>query len=116
MKRIMLLAVVMFLLVGGNCWAKELIDVEKLADSIKIAEGSYNHPYGILRDYCLPGDTNGQCRKGCIQTINKRYRMWDGKGDFIDYLQRSYCPIGASNDPKGLNRNWSKNVKANYYK
>jgi len=114
----MLLAVVMFLLVGGNCWAKELIDVERLADAIYISEGSERavKPYGILRNYCKKGDPDGQCRKGCIQTINKRYRMWDGKGDFIDYLQRSYCPIGASNDPKGLNRNWSKNVKANYYK
>jgi hypothetical protein len=42
--------------------------------------------------------------------------MWDKTGDFISYLSKSYCPIGASNDPKGLNKNWVKNVKTFYNK
>jgi len=35
--------------------------------------------------------------------------------DFISYLAKIYAPIGALNDPTGLNKNWERNVK-NYYK
>ena len=31
--------------------------------------------------------------------------------DFIDFLGDSYCPVGAPNDPKGLNGNWEGNVR-----
>jgi len=41
--------------------------VNLLVDSIRQAENSYQHPYGIMRSYCLPGDPNGQCKKGCRQ-------------------------------------------------
>ncbi len=34
--------------------------------------------------------------------------------DFISYLASIYAPIGASNDPTGLNKNWEVNVK-HYY-
>ena len=94
-----------------NGWSAERIDSSRLADAIYLAEGGdISKPYGILKDYCKKGDPNGQCRKGCIQTINKRLRMWDGSGDFVEYLSKSYCPIGAKNDPNGLNKNWVKNV------
>lgn len=41
----------------------------------------------------------------CAGTIKKRYR-----GDLEEFA-RIYCPIGADNDPKGLNKNWLKNVR-----
>lgn len=31
--------------------------------------------------------------------------------DYIEFLASRYCPIGADNDPQGLNKNWVKNVK-----
>jgi hypothetical protein len=108
-----LILVVLGLLVVSSAVYGTEIDVEKLANSIKKAENSKSKPYGILRDYCKAGDIDGQCRKGCIQTINKRLKMWRSEGepgDFISYMSKSYCPIGASNDPKGLNKNWVKNV------
>jgi hypothetical protein len=85
------------------------VDVERLADAIKSAENSKTHPYGILKPYCSE-KSESQCRKGCIQTIQKRLRLWDGSGDFITYLQKSYAPLNVKNDPAGLNRNWIKNV------
>jgi len=105
---------------GSMVYAQD-IDFNKLADAIYIAEGGSRavKPYGILRDYCKAGDRDGKCRKGCIQTINKRLKMWSSEGepgDFISYLSKSYCPIGASNDPKGLNKNWVKNVSHFYNK
>lgn len=55
----------------------------------------------------------------CAWTIVKRRKEWIVMGpeersryrDFIDYLGDSYCPVGASNDPTGLNRNWERNVR-----
>jgi hypothetical protein len=101
-----------FLIVGlislGSlrCFAE--IDVDRLADAIKKAENSKNHPYGILKPYCS-GDHEDKCRKGCIQTINRRLKMWDGEGDFIEYLGRTYSP------PKD-NPNWVHNVQYFYNK
>lgn len=31
--------------------------------------------------------------------------------DYIEFLGSRYCPVGADNDPQGLNKNWVKNVK-----
>lgn len=36
--------------------------------------------------------------------------------DFISYLANIYAPIGASNDPTGLNINWERNVRDYYSK
>lgn len=91
------------------------INVEALASAIKKAESSKNHPYGILAPYCA-GQTPQKCRKGCVQTIQKRLRLWTGKEDFISFLSRTYAPIGAENDPRGLNRNWTSNVSHFYAK
>jgi hypothetical protein len=55
-------------------------------------------------------------RQACINTINHALRDWDGKGDFIEFLGSRYCPIGAKNDPTGLNKNWVKNVTYYYNK
>jgi hypothetical protein len=33
---------------------------------------------------------------------------------FIDYQGHVYCPLGADNDPTGLNHNWTGNVSALY--
>jgi len=106
---------ILLLVVSPAC--AQGIDVERLAEAIKQQEASYNHPFGILKSYCKPGDPDGQCKKGCKQTINKRLKMWKAEGepgDFISYLQKSYCPIGAKNDPTGLNQHWTKGVRYFY--
>jgi hypothetical protein len=67
-----------------------------------------------MKDYCHAG-AEAKCRKGCIQTIQKHLNRWNGSGDFISYLGRIYAPTsGATNDPRGLNKNWIKNVKHFY--
>jgi hypothetical protein len=77
------------------------IDIEKLANAIYKAEGGEKtkHPYGILAKY-----KKTTPRQACINTIKSNLKRWNGKGDFILYLSRTYAPIGASNDPKGLNK------------
>ena len=88
------------------CFDKD-IDVERLATAIYFAEGGEktSHPYGILTHYKTTTP-----KQACINTINHALKDWDGKGDFISFLGSRYCPVGASNDPTGLNVNWIKNV------
>ena len=33
---------------------------------------------------------------------------------FVDFWAKRWAPQGAANDPKGLNANWPKNVKARW--
>jgi hypothetical protein len=84
---------------------------EHLADAIKLAENSKTYPYGIIAKRKL---SETEARRWCLNTIRHSYQRWEtaGKpGDFIEWLSKTYCPIGASNDPKGLNRNWERNVR-----
>jgi len=92
--------------------AKASIDIPKLADAIYKAEGGAKtrHPYGILKKYKTTTP-----RQACINTIKSNLKRWNGKGDFITFLGRTYCPVGALNDPRGLNRHWVKNVRKFYY-
>ncbi len=55
----------------------------------------------------------------CACTIrNHRLRHADHNCglDFIACLGRRYAPIGAANDPDGLNKNWESNVRHFYEK
>ena len=89
------------------------IDVHTLANAIWQAEGGFNasRPYGVMKDYCS-WNTASQCRKGCIQTIEK----WKARifyVDFLDFIKKFaqiYAPVGAENDPTGLNAHWVRNV------
>ncbi len=92
------------------------VNIDRLATAIYNAEGGSNtrHPYGILAKY-----KHTTPRQACINTIKsglKRYSTYKGKDDFIVFLSKTYCPIEASNDPTGLNKNWVKNVKYFYNK
>ena len=108
-----LVAVLLYsLLVASVCGAEP--DLDKWADAIFKAENSVNHPYGIMLSGCTK-DTPEFCRKACKQTVfntlvkYRKERCKDGEPD-IDCLARRYAPIGAENDPTGLNKNWKKNV------
>ena len=89
------------------------LNVDQLADAIYLAEGGAKtrHPYGILKKYKVTTP-----RQACINTINSALKRWHKQGkkgnanDFIVFLAKTYCPIGAVNDPTGLNKNWVKNV------
>lgn len=80
--------------------------LDQWADAIKHAENNEN--YGILVHY-----KNTSYRQACKNTIKHKYTQWDHKGLFIHYLASKYAPVGAGNDPDGLNKNWECNV--NYW-
>lgn len=80
----------------------------QIADAIYLAEGGARtrHPYGILAKY-----KQTTPRQACLNTITHARRDWNGQGDFLEFLQKRYAPIGAKNDPTGLNKNWLRNVR-----
>jgi hypothetical protein len=87
------------------------IDVEKLATAINRAENSVKYPYGI-KSINTHGDKD-LARRICINTINHQLKNWKSagsKGDFIEFLGRTYCPPAAH----PLNKNWVRNVKHFY--
>ena len=87
----------------------ESYTIDNIADAIGRAEHSTRHPYGIMYKY---HDTSP--RQACYNTIDHCHRTWTtygAHGDFLVYLAESYAPIGAANDPRGLNKNWLKNVR-----
>ena len=91
-----------------------------IVTAIRYAEnGGKGREYGILHPRVKP--TYRSQAGWCAATVQKNYDRWTkaGKrGDFIDFLGRRYCPVGAKNDPQGLNRHWIKNVRhyVNRYK
>lgn len=95
-------------------------DYEKLATAILHAEGNSN--YGILTHY-----KHTSYRQACINTCKHAWKdysasvgTWPRNGSnasemaYLAYLANRYCPVGALNDPTGLNKNWLTNVRFYY--
>lgn len=60
-------------------------------------------------------DTFEEGLEGLVNLLQKYYF---GQGrNTIEKIGAKYCPVGAKNDPKGLNKNWVPNVTSiyNYY-
>lgn len=78
----------------------------------KSENGPKGREFGILHPKAK--DTNLDTQAGwSAATIVKNKQRWEKEGrpgDFITYLGKRYAPIGASNDPRNLNKNWIKNV------
>ncbi|HIB86226.1 TPA: hypothetical protein EYO57_03290 [Candidatus Poribacteria bacterium] len=84
--------------------------------AIRYAEnGKRGKEYGVLHP---KAKVSYRAQAGwCAATVQKnwdRYVKGGGKKKdveaFIVFLGKKYCPIGADNDPDGLNRHWIKNV------
>lgn len=65
------------------------------------------------------------CSKGLIKydslddginafVSNLKYNYIDQGLDTIEKIQPKYCPIGAANDPTGLNKNWLNGVNSKF--
>lgn len=90
---------------------------EEIVNAIFKSEGGKNaqYPYGIRS---VRVSSIAEARKVCFNTVrNNKKRFARSKNrknqDYIAFLASRYCPIGAGNDPKGLNKNWERNVR--YY-
>ncbi len=92
----------------------------------KQENGKKGREFGIMHAQALDTGLVTQA-EWAMATIVKDTRRWHedvlicvgGKSrddfvDWIEYFGTKYCPIGASNDPKGLNKNWIPNVRRFY--
>ena len=88
-------------------------ELAPIVAAIRYAEnGGKGREYGILHPRVKP--TYRSQAGWCAATVQKSWDRWQkagGKGDFIDHLGDRYCPVGADNDPNGLNRHWKSNVR-----
>jgi len=60
-------------------------------------------------------DLKTQAEWACA-TVKKNFDRFreSGEKDFIAFLGKRWAPVGAENDPKGLNRFWVDNVRYFY--
>lgn len=98
-------------------------DLAPIVAAIRHAEnGAAGKEYGVLgpgvrRDMERRGATYRPQAGWCAATVQKTFDRWVKAGEpgmFIEYLGNRYCPVGAANDPTGLNANWQRNVKTWY--
>ena len=107
--RTILITIICLLMLHGIGHAQEFSDTQ-IVNAIRLSEGNWN--YGILSIKC---ETEKDCRRICFTTVRHnriRYLRSEQQRNksFISFLASRYAPIGVRNDPKGLNKNWYKNV------
>ena len=88
---------------------------KQIVDAIYKAEGGSDatYLYGIRS---VPYDTPEEARRICFNTVRNnrvRYKEYGYKkfNTYLKFLADRYCPVNCDNDPRGLNKNWLKNVK-----
>ena len=115
-RRLLATGGIVALLLNGctPCPAGEIVkpDFERLSRAIYFAEGgaATRYPYGILSHYKTTTP-----KQACLNTIAHQWRNYVAagqRGDFVDFLSKTYAPLNAKNDPTGLNLNWAANVKS----
>lgn len=102
------------LLAGNACGQISSNKVDKIVSAIYKIEGGAKtkYPFGI-KSINTNGDYN-KAKRICENTVRNNYVRWQKSSksiDYLEFLQRRYCPIGASDDPKNLNSNWLKNLR-----
>ena len=117
MKFFALIFLVGVILIPGPAFAGKGVNYsdEEILQAIWQVEGKEKaapYYYGVRSVKCR---SKGACREVCRRTIrNNRVRYAKTKsnsGDFINFLARKFAPIGVANDPRGLNRNWERNMR-----
>jgi hypothetical protein len=87
-------------------------ELARYVAAIRYAENGKTYQYGIIHKRCKAGYRN---QAGwCAATVMKNYDRWvkaGSKGEFVVFLGKRYCPVGADNDPDNLNQHWISNVR-----
>jgi hypothetical protein len=94
---------VLILLIASSSHA---FTVDDYCRAILKAEGKWT--YGIKS---VPVKSKVEAYRICRKTVIHAAQDFKGRGDFVTFLGSRYCPVGAKNDPTGLNINWTQNVR-----
>lgn len=84
--------------------------VPQMANAVKVAEGNPRN-HGVLS---VPTANEAGASKVLDDSIYNNFVRWDQAGrpgKFVDFMQQRWAPVGVSNDPHNLNRNWAPNVR-----
>ena len=88
-------------------------DFEQMTQAIWLTEGGLKtkHPFGVLS---VPCSSFTECRQITLNSLRnswERYQKAKTQMPFDEFFQKRWCPVGAENDPQGLNRNWLLNFR-----
>ena len=88
--------------------------------AVKFAEGHWSSAANALN----PGSAYGvisqkvsgpqEANKVLDTSVMNNFIRWVNAGmpgTFVDFFRDRWAPVGAGNDPKGLNKNWNDNVR-----
>ena len=97
----------------NDCTEPELLSI---LFAIRTAEnGRAGIEFGVLNPKAVDQPNSLRVQAGwCAATVSKNHKRWIDSGenvDFITFLGNRYCPVGADNDPNGLNKHWIPNVR-----
>lgn len=84
--------------------------VPQISGAVKVAEGNPRN-HGVLS---VPTNNSADASRVLDNSVYNNFVRWDQSGrpgKFIDFIQQRWAPIGVSNDPHNLNKNWSGNVR-----
>lgn len=84
--------------------------VPQIADAVKVAEGNPRN-HGVLS---VPTAGSADASKVLNDSVYNNFVRWTQAGrpgKFVDFMQRRWAPVGVSNDPNNLNKNWGGNVR-----
>lgn len=103
----------LFFSMRSCAFAVETEKADRFCDAVYWAEGGAEtkRPYGVLSVPCKGAVA---CRQICINSYHnnvKRYNKQHQYTDFVEFFSARWCPMNATNDPEGLNKNWGKNVR-----
>lgn len=103
------------------------IPVNPYAFALAVRQQEAGRPgleFGVMHPDALDTDLETQL-EWFLATLLRDAMRWNGGflwmgwkkeefKDFIEYFARKYAPVGAENDPQGLNRFWEQNVRYYY--
>ena len=87
----------------------------QIVNAIYQAEGGDKATY-LYGTRSVSYDTPEEARRICFNTVRNNRKRYADYGNleydtYLEFLASRYCPVGTANDPRGLNKNWLKNVK-----
>ncbi len=86
--------------------------IAHIGEAIKVAENDATGRFGIRS---VKVGSKREAQRVLDNSVRNNIKRWEkaGKpGKFIDFMGKRWAPVGAKNDPKGLNKYWAGNVKA----
>lgn len=84
--------------------------VPQISSAVKVAEGNPRN-HGVLSVNTANGADASHVLDNSVYNNFVRWVQAGKPGKFVDFMQQRWAPLGVSNDPSNLNKNWGGNVR-----